>query len=214
VNASPSTNPEPKAPLKNKNLKLTSTNNSKILLGVCSRIAKYLDIDPFWVRLVFILLSLPSGFGIIIYFVAALLFPKNNSTSNSESNFDFNYLFGLVLIFLASFFLISESPFIKIFNVLNLPNNFLTSIALISISIFYLWKAKSIRSSNTSKSQKDEKKKFLGVNIFLSRHLGLNINALRMLWVIFTFATIGFGIIIYLSTALIIKRMNFESKNL
>ena len=51
------------------------TRNKK-LLGVCAGLAKYFDIDPTIVRLVFVLLSLGVFSGILVYIVCALIMPE------------------------------------------------------------------------------------------------------------------------------------------
>lgn len=51
---------------------------SKILLGVCSGIAEYFDLDPAIVRILWVLLTILSiGAGIIVYIIAWLLMRSN-----------------------------------------------------------------------------------------------------------------------------------------
>lgn len=49
----------------------------KVVAGVCSGIAEYFDIDVAWVRLAFVLAVFASGFGILAYIVAWIVFPKD-----------------------------------------------------------------------------------------------------------------------------------------
>jgi len=44
--------------------------------GVCGGLGNYLDIDPTLIRLVFVLLALVGGHGILIYLVMLLLVPS------------------------------------------------------------------------------------------------------------------------------------------
>ena len=48
----------------------------KILGGVCSGIAEYLDIDPTLIRLFWIILVFCQGIGIIPYFICWLIIPN------------------------------------------------------------------------------------------------------------------------------------------
>lgn len=57
--------------------KLCRSKDDKILLGVCSGLAKYLSISTTGVRLAVVLLSIFSGLGIIGYLIAALLMPRD-----------------------------------------------------------------------------------------------------------------------------------------
>ena len=62
---------------KDKNKKLYLSNKDKKIAGVCGGIAKYLGLDSTVVRLVWILLVLLWGFGIIAYLIAWLVIPRN-----------------------------------------------------------------------------------------------------------------------------------------
>ena len=57
--------------------KLYRSNRSKILGGVCGGIAEYFNTDPTLVRLLWILLSMAYGAGIIIYLIMWLIVPKH-----------------------------------------------------------------------------------------------------------------------------------------
>ena len=47
------------------------------ILGVCGGLANYFDIDPTIVRVVFALIGLFWGAGILAYFIMALVIPEN-----------------------------------------------------------------------------------------------------------------------------------------
>ena len=46
------------------------------LAGVCAGIAKYFDIDPTIIRLIWIAITLAGGSGLIAYIVCALVMPE------------------------------------------------------------------------------------------------------------------------------------------
>jgi phage shock protein C len=56
--------------------RLTRSRTDKMIAGVCGGLAEYFRIDPVIVRLIFVLVTLTSGMGIIIYPVLWLLMPK------------------------------------------------------------------------------------------------------------------------------------------
>ncbi len=56
--------------------KLYRNPDDKVIAGVCSGIAAYLGVDVVWVRLAFVLFTLGTGFGIILYIVLWLLVPE------------------------------------------------------------------------------------------------------------------------------------------
>ena len=53
--------------------KLYKSRNDKKLCGVCGGIAEYLEIDSTVVRLIFVLLVVCAGTGLLAYFIAALV---------------------------------------------------------------------------------------------------------------------------------------------
>lgn len=51
------------------------SRNDKLLAGICGGLGKYLEIDPVFIRIVFIILVLSVGSGILIYLIAWILIP-------------------------------------------------------------------------------------------------------------------------------------------
>ncbi len=58
--------------------KLYRNPNNKIIAGVCSGLAEYINIDPTIVRVIWALVGL-SGAGIIAYLICALIIPEKPS---------------------------------------------------------------------------------------------------------------------------------------
>lgn len=58
--------------------RLTRSTN-RLLLGVAGGVAEYFKIDPAIVRGMFILLSLASGVGVLLYVALTLLMPKTEA---------------------------------------------------------------------------------------------------------------------------------------
>lgn len=48
---------------------------NKMICGVCQGIAEYINLDPTIVRLLWVLLSMWGGVGIILYIAAAIIMP-------------------------------------------------------------------------------------------------------------------------------------------
>lgn len=57
--------------------RLYRSTNEKMIAGVCGGIAEYFDIDPTIVRLIAVVLAFGEGAGLLIYFLAAIIIPKN-----------------------------------------------------------------------------------------------------------------------------------------
>ncbi len=56
--------------------KLTRDTRNKMLGGVCSGIGNYFGVDPTIVRVVWVLLALGAGFGVLAYIVCWLVIPE------------------------------------------------------------------------------------------------------------------------------------------
>lgn len=70
--------------------KLYRSKTNRIIFGVCGGLGEYFEIDPLIVRILFIVLSLAHGAGIIAYILLAIVVPeeggkvKKNGDSESE----------------------------------------------------------------------------------------------------------------------------------
>lgn len=57
------------------NKKLYKSSVNRKLCGVCGGIAEYFNIDPTLVRLVWVIITLMGGAGILAYIIAAIIIP-------------------------------------------------------------------------------------------------------------------------------------------
>ncbi len=62
--------------------RLYRSRTEKMLGGVCGGLAELLDIDPTIVRLVFVLLALWGGGGLLIYIILWLIAPYKDELKN------------------------------------------------------------------------------------------------------------------------------------
>jgi len=68
--------------------KLVRLRDDRMVSGVASGIAHYIGIDPVIVRLVFVLMALSGGHGILIYLVLALVMPEEYAVVAKAEPFD------------------------------------------------------------------------------------------------------------------------------
>ena len=57
--------------------RLYRSKSERMLFEVCGGLATYFDLDPTLVRLIFVLLTLATGIGLIIYIVMAIITPQD-----------------------------------------------------------------------------------------------------------------------------------------
>lgn len=55
--------------------KIYRSKDDYILMGVCAGLATYFEVDPTLIRIIFIILTLGGGAGILIYIILALIMP-------------------------------------------------------------------------------------------------------------------------------------------
>lgn len=56
--------------------RLYRSSKDKILGGVCAGVADYFDVDPTIVRLIWVLLTLAWGAGLLLYIIAWIIVPE------------------------------------------------------------------------------------------------------------------------------------------
>jgi phage shock protein C len=57
--------------------RLYRSGKDKMLGGVCGGIAEYFDVDPTLVRLLWVILTLIYGVGLLAYIIAWIIIPRN-----------------------------------------------------------------------------------------------------------------------------------------
>ncbi|UCD07946.1 MAG: PspC domain-containing protein [Candidatus Aenigmatarchaeota archaeon] len=57
--------------------RLYRSGRERILGGVCGGIAEYLEVDPVLIRLIWVIVALAWGTGIIAYIIAWIIIPRN-----------------------------------------------------------------------------------------------------------------------------------------
>jgi phage shock protein C len=60
--------------------RLYRTYEGRILFGVCSGLGEYFQIDPTIVRILFLILALMAGPGIVLYILLAIFVPNEPTT--------------------------------------------------------------------------------------------------------------------------------------
>ena len=66
--------------------KLVRSRTNSRIAGVCGGLAEYLDVDPTLIRLIFILLLIYAGHGVLLYFILWLLMPLQETAVQAPSS--------------------------------------------------------------------------------------------------------------------------------
>jgi len=67
-----------------KGKRLVRSKKDRYLAGVCGGLGEYFDIDPLVFRLLFIILTIFAGSGIIIYIIFWILMPEENENRSND----------------------------------------------------------------------------------------------------------------------------------
>lgn len=109
--------------------KLYRSRKQKIIAGVAGGLADYFNIDPVIIRIVFVVLTILHGSGILIYFILWIAIPEepfdvaydiNSNNQNEAENINTNdyptkknsssprFITGIILIFIGVAFLLNN----------------------------------------------------------------------------------------------------------
>jgi phage shock protein C len=58
--------------------RLTRLESDRMVAGVCSGLGRYLNIDPTIVRLIFVLMFLLGGHGLLVYIILWIVMPSED----------------------------------------------------------------------------------------------------------------------------------------
>lgn len=135
---------EKKSTLRSK--KLTRSTTNRVIAGVAGGLAEYFEVDATIIRLIFVLLTVFGGSGVIIYIVLWLIIPHDKyhgeiteesikagademrdtakkfageMKTYSKTN-DSKYIFGVIIILLGIFFLLSNFGVMRFLNLARL----------------------------------------------------------------------------------------------
>ena len=194
------------------------SQTDRIFLGICGGIANYLDVDPLILRFIFVFSILIGGWGAVIYLVAAMLIPVESNTiklSGEETarlkQANRKTLTGTAFILIGFFFIFDFYGIIGYFSVLGIPPELFWPVSFIVFGIYFL--RKEVNFSRFSNGQNKfyrskSSSRFMGVCSGLAKYLNTDSNLIRMIWIVFTFISLGLGVVIYFLIVLMVPYYN------
>ena len=121
---------------------------NRMISGVCGGLGEYLNMDPVVIRIIFILLALFGGGGILLYLIGIFVIPENPNQSpvsatkpKERTSSGHSAFWGWVLIILGALFLIPQFTFIPPIDLWDLPWGTIWAILFIVFGIFLLLKS-------------------------------------------------------------------------
>lgn len=213
--------------------KLARSQTHRMIAGVCGGFADYFNLDPTLVRIVWILLSLVNGIGILVYIAALVLMPEESAGTSAEKkeankirSESAGMVVGIILISVGLIFLMRESfqvtwpyhwpifvfPFMRFDVVLPL--------ILVLLGVWFVFYAAQ-KDSQPHNSASDKKtfrrsrseRMIGGVCGGLAKYWSVDVTLIRIGFVLITLATqVALGVLAYLVILLAVPEEEEEEK--
>jgi len=186
--------------------KLTRSSSDRMISGVCGGMGEYFQIDSTLVRIIWVVLTLMGGAGILLYLAAILIIPLDIDTGQKKTagQSDSRTIWGIILILLGIFFLLSTFRW-HLFSWFHYAAfDLFWPIVIIVLGIALI--LHSTRKKGTSKMKSDARKlfrlrddkMFLGVAGGFGKYFNVDVNLARLGFVLFILLSGGIGLLVYL----------------
>ncbi len=119
---------------------------NRMISGICGGLGEYLNVDPVIIRIIFILLTLFGGGGLILYLIGIFVIPENPEqglTKKEKGAKGHAAFWGWVLVILGALLLIPRFTFMPPIDLWNLPWETIWAVLFILLGLFLLLKNES-----------------------------------------------------------------------
>jgi len=202
--------------------RLYRSEKDKVFEGVCGGLGEYFGIDPVIIRLIWVVLVIFGGTGILAYIIAIFIIPKKpiqeTVTTGEEravSTDNFSQRFWGVILVVAGILLLFGiiGPLASIFAGITLAmGHVLWPVLVIALGLYLYFKSsdtspsgeglKSIFPSDKKLFRLRSDRRIAGVCGGFGRYFNIDSNIIRVLWAVATLGSIGLGILAYAALAI------------
>ena len=202
----------------NEGKKLYRSKVNRMVAGVCGGLGDYLNLDSVLLRIIWVVLTLFGGIGVIVYIAGIIIIPENPNETHPEKEKteknDRTIFWGSALIIVGIVILLKQFGFFYYFSYWHIPWQIIWSVFLILLGVFLLYnKNFSITKDMTDgkseiKNENNEEKKQLyrsrtvkmisGVCGGLADYFNIDVSLVRIGWVLLSLASFGIGILGYI----------------
>lgn len=211
--------------------RLYKSQYDRMIGGVAGGIAEYLKIDVTIIRIAFVLMSLFGGTGLIIYIAGLLIMPEGDKEILSEKKVksikNSTGFWGILLIIAGLLFILPDIGFMRVHRMWMWHGfwEFILPVMVIGLGAWLLLRPAKPVSTLSSKSKKTEEeeeekdadkrhkltrskvdKKISGVCGGIGEYFDIDSTVVRILWVLATLASAGFGIVAYIIFVIVISQ--------
>ena len=149
------------------NQKLYRSRTNKVFAGVCGGLAEYFDVDPIVIRILFVLMVLFGGTGIVLYIAAIFIVPKKSlmiqdvpveqqTASVSPNNDTARNWFGIALVTIGILLLLANMEIFHVFNFLEDAFEYVFPVLLIILGMAIIYYRQSQTQTTKETSEKEQ----------------------------------------------------------
>lgn len=200
--------------------RLTRSRRNKLILGVCGGLGEYFNVDPVFIRIIFLLSFLLGGWGFLLYIFAGIIMPAAPYVKETEQPVEENkgentrFILGFSLILFGAYLFIRTTGFLHLLMFNGIRHDIIMPVFLIIIGSLFVFRYGEI--VHTGQQEPGSRRlyrsvknvKIAGVCGGLAEYLGADPTLIRILWLVLTFASIGLGVLIYIIFALVVPKEN------
>ena len=205
--------------------RLYKSDKDKVFEGVCGGIGEYLNVDPVIVRLLWVVLVVFGGTGVIAYLIAMLIIPKRHENVDEENSPESTIkpetysdrFWGIILVIAGILLLFGViGPIAGIFAGITLAmGHVLWPVLIIGLGLYLYFNKKDGDGSKASlggifppdktlyKSRTD--RKISGVCGGIGQYFNIDSNIIRIFWAVATLGSFGLGVLAYAALAIYLR---------
>jgi phage shock protein C len=211
--------------------RLYRSRTNKILGGVCGGMADYFDVDPVIMRVLFVLLTLFGGSGLLLYIASLIIIPQKPLPQSTVPEGNASYrtgnmrmVFGVLLLFLGGLVLLSNLGVFSFTHMFHVGWQFALPVLLILLGMAIIYYKQSdtspaspvengdpVQDPQQTAGQSQRKfrrtssdKKLFGVCGGLAQYFSIDSTIIRILYVVLCLASFGAGVVLYITLALVV----------
>jgi len=220
--------------------RLYKSRTDRVIAGVCGGVGEYFNIDPVLVRIVWVLLSVLGGSGILAYIIGIVIIPEAPESAVEEAEVkksrtrrtSSQTVWGIILITIGLIVLLNQFDVFRYFSsrfwYISWSVIFPIFLVILGAIILFRRRAQKAEEDKTAEAEPTEsehgtnrlyrlrnERKLAGVCAGLAYYLNIDPTIVRLLWVIGVFATGGVAILLYIIMAVVLPEsdVTFEEES-
>lgn len=205
--------------------RLYKSDKDKVFEGVCGGLGEYFNVDPVIIRLMWVVLVIFGGTGIVAYLIAMLIIPNKPEHADEEVKTESNItpktysnrFWGVIMVIAGVLLLFGIiGPVASIFAGITLAmGHVLWPVLIIGLGLYLYF---NIGDGDAHKPSKDSifppdktlyksrsDRKVSGVCGGIGQYFDIDSNIIRILWAVATLGSIGLGVIAYAVLAIFLR---------